>query len=57
MMAMQIMTIMVAAEDDPGVASWFWVVLSMHLVGVLGYTGYRVAVRYRAPRDGCAGQR
>lgn len=55
-MAMQIMIIVEAGKPDPGVAAWFWVVFAIYLVGVLGFTGYMVALRYRAPRDGRAGQ-
>ncbi len=57
MAALEIMIIVEAREPDPGMAPWFWILFAIYLVGVLGYSGYMVAVRYRAPRDGRAGQR
>lgn len=48
----ELMTMAQAGADDPALGPWFWVALALYLVGVLGYTGYLVAVRYRAPRDG-----
>ena len=40
-----------ASETNPALGPWFWVVFSLYLVGVLSYSGYMVAVRYRAPRN------
>lgn len=40
----------VADDAEPSLGPWFYVMLSVYMVGVLGYTGYMVAVRYRAPR-------
>lgn len=56
MTALELMVIAVSQQSEPEVASWFGIVLAVYLVGVLGYSGYMVAVRYRAPRDGRAGQ-
>lgn len=40
-----------AARHETGLGAWFWVALAVYLVAILGYAGYLVAVRYRAPRD------
>ena len=51
MTGIEIMTMVQAHRMHPALGPGFWVMMSIHLVGVLGYTGYMLAVRYRAPRD------
>lgn len=43
-------TIVQARETSPALGWSFWAMVSIYFVGVLGYTGYMIAVRYRAPR-------
>lgn len=52
MAALEVMIIMEARQPSPSVTPWFWILFAVYLVGVLGYSGYMLAVRYRAPREG-----
>ncbi len=47
----EVMTMVQAHRLHPALGPWFWVLVSIYLMGVLGYTGYMIAVRYRSPRD------
>ncbi len=46
-----LMIMVQAQREQPALGGWFWVMVAVYLVGLLGYTGYMIAVRYRAPRD------
>ncbi|MDN5893181.1 MAG: DUF1648 domain-containing protein [Nocardioides sp.] len=47
----ELLMVRAAHESAPALGGWFWVVLAVYLVGVLGYSGYMITVRYRRPRD------
>ncbi len=47
-----VMIVAQAQREQPGLGGWFWVMVAVYLVGLLGYTGYMIAVRYRTPRQG-----
>lgn len=49
--AIQGMIIRQASAAEPELDLWFWVLLGAYLLVVLGWAGYMVAVRYRAPQD------
>lgn len=53
--AIELLVMSRARQDDPALGPWSWVLLAIYLVAVLGYTGYMVAVRYRTPRDANGG--
>lgn len=43
--------------ERPSLGPWFTVLLAVYLVGVLGYSGYLIAVRYRSPGTGTPPER
>lgn len=50
--AIEVVTMSQADRVRPAFGQWFRIILAVYLVGLLGYCGYLVAVRYRAPRNG-----
>ena len=51
LVGIEVLTMQQARRAHPALGTWFWVTVSVYLVGVLGYVGYLLAVQYRAPRD------
>ncbi|MEO7130545.1 MAG: DUF1648 domain-containing protein [Dermatophilaceae bacterium] len=45
-----VITMSQAHRPHPALGPWFWVIIAVYLVGLLGYTAYMITVRYRAPR-------
>ena len=50
--ATEVITMSQADRSQPTLGPWVWIMLAVYLVGMLGYCGYLVAVRYRAPQHG-----
>ena len=48
---LEVMTMVQAHREHPSLGPWFLIMVAVYLLGVLGYTGYMIAVRYRSPRD------
>lgn len=51
LVALQAMIIREARRSEPALGPFFWVVFSTYMALVLGYSGYAIVVRYRAPRN------
>lgn len=47
----EVITMVQAHRPHPALGPGFWVIIAVYLVGVPGYCGYLVSVRYRVPRD------
>ena len=51
LVGIEVLTMQQARQAHPALGPWFWVMVSVYVVGVLGHVGYLLAVQYRAPRD------
>ncbi|MFS3127128.1 DUF1648 domain-containing protein [Nocardioides sp. Bht2] len=49
--AVEVMTLTISNDPEPRTPFWFWVIVGGYLVGVIGWTVWAIARRYRTPRD------